>query len=504
VPVYANATSQPYKTTAKELAAALASQIASPVLFREQIEAMYGAGARIFVEVGPGNVVAGLVSDTLGTRPYTVLSLDNKRNNGVAQFLGAIGALAVAGLTLDFAALYAEAPAPAPKMAPSKHAVFLTGANYDRPYPPKNGAAGRAPPNATARPIVEPVSLSTPSTPPPQRTEPLMPDQNGRQPVPSSPAPAAQAGARVELSSPVERIWEQVSARHQDYLHAMADSHRAYLNAAASLLGQAGALPAEPQMLAAPTAAPARAPAPPVSKPEPVVYAEPVPAPKPKTNGSGGSHAFTPPAAPAPAVRTVSVAAKPVAPAPVAPAAASIDAAGIVRAIVSEKTGYPPDMLDVDMDLEGELGVDSIKQVEILSALRDRLPHLPEIEPERLVELRTIAAIAAMISAATPSASAAPAPAAAPTFVSKPAAVAASSSVLVSADVVRALIAEKTGYPSDMLEDDMDLEGELGVDSIKQVEILSALRDQYPSLPEVDPEHLAELRTIRKIADFFG
>ncbi len=66
------------------------------------------------------------------------------------------------------------------------------------------------------------------------------------------------------------------------------------------------------------------------------------------------------------------------------------------------------------------------------------------------------------------------------------------------------LIAEKTGYPTDMLEDDMDLEGELGVDSIKQVEILSSLRDRYPSLPEVDPEHLAELRTIRKIADFFA
>jgi acyl carrier protein len=338
-----------------------------------------------------------------------------------------------------------------------------------------------------------------------------MPDQNGRQPVPPSPAPAAQSGARVELSSPVERIWEQVSARHQDYLHAMADSHRAYLNAAASLLGQAGALPAEPQMLAAPPASSARAPAPPVSAPESAVYAEPAPAPKPETNGSGGAHAFSPPAAPAPAVRTASVATKPVAPAPSAPpapATASIDAAGIVRAIVSEKTGYPPDMLDVDMDLEGELGVDSIKQVEILSALRDRLPHLPEIEPERLVELRTIAAIAAMISAATPGASAAPPPApaqvAAPAAVQKPAAAVTSSSVLVSADVVRALIAEKTGYPSDMLEDDMDLEGELGVDSIKQVEILSALRDQYPSLPEVDPEHLAELRTIRKIADFFG
>ena len=69
---------------------------------------------------------------------------------------------------------------------------------------------------------------------------------------------------------------------------------------------------------------------------------------------------------------------------------------------------------------------------------------------------------------------------------------------------VRSLIADKTGYPPEMLEDDMDLEGELGVDSIKQVEILSALREAMPNLPEVEPEQIAELRSIRKIADFFG
>ena len=73
-----------------------------------------------------------------------------------------------------------------------------------------------------------------------------------------------------------------------------------------------------------------------------------------------------------------------------------------------------------------------------------------------------------------------------------------------SISLVRGIIAEKTGYPEDMLEPDMDLEGELGVDSIKQVEILSALRDQHPELPEVDPEVLADLRTIRAIADFFA
>jgi len=98
----------------------------------------------------------------------------------------------------------------------------------------------------------------------------------------------------------------------------------------------------------------------------------------------------------------------------------------------------------------------------------------------------------------------APAPAPAPSIVASPAATPAGANGKISTDVVRALIADKTGYPADMLEDDMDLEGELGVDSIKQVEILSALRDQHPDLPEVDPEVLVELRSIRAIADFFA
>ncbi|MFN3910411.1 beta-ketoacyl synthase N-terminal-like domain-containing protein [Hyphomonas sp.] len=497
LPVYANATAQAYKVTARDLPGALASQIASPVLFREQIESMYAAGARVFVEVGPGNVVAGLVNDTLGERDGIVLSLDNKRINGVSQFLAAAGALAVEGYALDLGALYAEAPAPTPKALPSKHAVFLTGANYDRPYPPKNGAAGKAPVNVQGRAM--PAAPSASPLQNAQRTETPMSDQNGRHVTAPMHTPAPQVVGPAEITSPVERIWQEVSARHQDYLTTLADTHKAYLNAAAMLLGQPGALPAEPARLAAPRAAP----------PQPEVYVRPVaaapaPAENPKVNGSAGAHTFAPPAPkPAPAPIVSAPAARAEMPVPkAAPAAASaMDSAAIVRSIVSEKTGYPPDMLDADMDLEGELGVDSIKQVEILSSLRDRLPHLPEIEPERLVELRTIAAIAAMIDAASPSA---PAKAPAPAPVAAAAPARPTSALQVSPDVIRALIAEKTGYPSDMLEDDMDLEGELGVDSIKQVEILSSLRDQFPSLPEVDPEHLSELRTIRKIADFFG
>ena len=36
--------------------------------------------------------------------------------------------------------------------------------------------------------------------------------------------------------------------------------------------------------------------------------------------------------------------------------------------VVAERTGYPPEMLGLDQDLEAELGIDSIKRVEILGA----------------------------------------------------------------------------------------------------------------------------------------
>ena len=42
--------------------------------------------------------------------------------------------------------------------------------------------------------------------------------------------------------------------------------------------------------------------------------------------------------------------------------------------MIAEKTGYPTEMLELDMALDADLGIDSIKRVEILSALQERLP----------------------------------------------------------------------------------------------------------------------------------
>src|SRR5262249_23734020 len=53
----------------------------------------------------------------------------------------------------------------------------------------------------------------------------------------------------------------------------------------------------------------------------------------------------------------------------------------VLRGVVSEKTGYPAEMLEPGMALDADLGIDSIKRVEILSAPQHRLPPAPTPPP---------------------------------------------------------------------------------------------------------------------------
>ena len=52
-------------------------------------------------------------------------------------------------------------------------------------------------------------------------------------------------------------------------------------------------------------------------------------------------------------------------------------------AIVSEKTGYPVEMLELSMDMESDLGIDSIKRVEILGAMQETAQFLEEQAAEQ-------------------------------------------------------------------------------------------------------------------------
>jgi len=65
-----------------------------------------------------------------------------------------------------------------------------------------------------------------------------------------------------------------------------------------------------------------------------------------------------------------------------------------------------------------------------------------------------------------------------------------------------AIVSDKTGYPAEMLELEMDMEADLGIDSIKRVEILGAVQELYADMPQANPEELAELRTLGQIVEY--
>ena len=62
-------------------------------------------------------------------------------------------------------------------------------------------------------------------------------------------------------------------------------------------------------------------------------------------------------------------------------------------AIVAEMTGYPPELLDLDLDLEADLGVDTVKQAEVFAAVRERFG----VERDDTLQLRDFPTLAHVI-----------------------------------------------------------------------------------------------------------
>jgi acyl transferase domain-containing protein/acyl carrier protein len=214
-----------------------------------------------------------------------------------------------------------------------------------------------------------------------------------------------------------------------------------------------------------------------------------------------------PAAAAAPAVPAPAVAVPLGAPVPdvepVAPAAAAAgqpDLEARVLALVAEQTGYPPDMLDLDLDLEADLGIDTVKQAELFVAVRETF----DIERDDSLQLRdypTLSHVIGFVRDRVPEDALATAPAA-PATAAAPAAAAeaAPAGDPVEAQVL-ALVAEQTGYPSDMLDLDLDLEADLGIDTVKQAELFVAVRETY-GIERDDSLQLRDYPTLGAVIGF--
>ena len=162
-------------------------------------------------------------------------------------------------------------------------------------------------------------------------------------------------------------------------------------------------------------------------------------------------------------------------------------------------------MLDLDLDLEADLGVDTVKQAEMFAAIRE-IYNIPRDENRKLRDYPTLAHVIRFVFEKRPDLAGAPAvPSAAPISeptVPTPSPVAAQAATDDAIkEKVLEIVAEKTGYPKDMLDLDLDLEADLGIDTVKQAEMFAAVRAAY-NIPRDENLKLREFPTLAHVIKF--
>jgi acyl transferase domain-containing protein/phosphopantetheinyl transferase len=106
VEVYSCTTASPYPKHSAGMRQLSVEHWMRRVEFRKTIEAMYEAGARIFVEVGPGGVLTAFVDDILRGRPYLAVAANVPRRSGITQLNHLVGMLASQRVPIDLEYLY--------------------------------------------------------------------------------------------------------------------------------------------------------------------------------------------------------------------------------------------------------------------------------------------------------------------------------------------------------------------------------------------------------------
>jgi acyl transferase domain-containing protein/NADP-dependent 3-hydroxy acid dehydrogenase YdfG len=494
LPVFANSTAREYPRDPQAVRDLLAGQLARPVEFVDQIRNMAAAGVTTFVEVGPGSTLTRLVDSILDGTPHHAVAIDASagKRPGMLDLAHTLARLAALGHPMRLTAWDENAPPLPPVADKPTMTVPICGANYRKKNAPKPltsipwGEGGELAKTSTPSPTRERGSagLGGAAVPAP-RTQPIT-----EQPMANDSYSDALRVTRESLAA-FQRMQEQTAQLHKQFLETQESAQRTLqvlVEGQQRLLAASLGLPIKSPPSLPPanaTAAPPPARQPAMNTPLPMINKETVPPPAPPASTSRVQEA----------------------PSGVSASLSADRVRQILIAVVAEKTGYPPDMLDLDMGLDADLGIDSIKRVEILSALQEQLPDAPSVKPEHLGTLLTLQEIVTFLCngepagyPALPDGSAA---GALPRRQEHPTSAAAGSPGIDGVlQAIVAIVAEKTGYPTDMIDPDMGLDADLGIDSIKRVEILSAVQEQLPDAPVVKPEHLGTLQTLRQIADF--
>jgi len=403
--LYSCATTQPFPRDPDQIRSLAFEQWSRPVRFRETVEAMYKAGVRLFAEVGPRGNLTSFIDDILSNRPHLAVAADVPHRSGITQLNHMLGLLAAHGTPMQLGSLYAHR-APRALSLESTEAGEELRNGASRPVklamglqtlrlPEDFSLPGTEKPS-DARSVGPEVATTGPSNSLPRQTssdfavfEKAMAEKTGLlspKPVPENgstgSAKKTEGGSEASLGI-VDACGTDFSAKlMQQHLRTMEqflETERTVMEAFfaaghdVTADGQHTSMafgspvdPHAPDAAALTLASAARQNAPePKSEPlEPVSILQ---SPAPEADAG---------------IRTRE------------------NLSDALRTLIAEKTGYPLEMIEPTLDLEADLGIDSIKRVEILGALH-KLTGFPRAEDmDRVSKMATIEQIVALASEA--------------------------------------------------------------------------------------------------------
>jgi polyketide-type polyunsaturated fatty acid synthase PfaA len=415
IPIYANTTAKNYPKSVAALRKLLAEQLANPVLFKEQLLQMYADGVRIFIEIGPGNALTGFVKDTLPASECITVTFNRKDQNGLVNFWDSLAKLATAGITLDFQSLWNEfyLEEATGKEAITKTSIMINGANIGKPYPPLTEQVKASDFNKSFETVNEPTKnilppdMSVLNKPlEPVLAETATPENFFEQGESFMSVKKTTDMPISEWFAAFQTLQVNMLEAQRSFQSLLLQSHTQFLQTSEIFLQQLNGLeisntdniqrnmPARPAITAAPALPEISVnnisqmfSEQPLASPEIIKHMPPAPAIAPTLPQEVVNKPIInipDKAVNLPVANQNKIADKPAQP---------INYQALLLNVVADKTGYPPEMLELSMDLESELGIDSIKRVEILSALQADIPELKNADPKELSSLRTLADI---------------------------------------------------------------------------------------------------------------
>jgi polyketide-type polyunsaturated fatty acid synthase PfaA len=407
ISVFSNTTGKEYPSDADATRSLLGNHLTRPVDFVSEIENLYVAGVRTFVEIGPKSVLTGLIGNILQDREVAAWAVDSSggKRYGIGDLARLLGRLASLGYPVALSQ-WEKTDTNARK---SRMNVLLSGTNYVR-LKPEALEGGRRKAEGGITQGRELMSVGDESG----RVEGLSPGAADKELTPE--AKHHQRSQRSKPSKPIneynsnmskdnskqsafildalkvvqeglksmQHLQSQTAAAHQKFLEAQTEANRslqAMMHNTQRLAQQSLGLDTEslPPAASPPLhtdvhqASPGQEMAdasvplgnladripPAVSANLPLMPADSDDDKSPEMAANGYAQA--------PEIKDI----EPENLQPPHPVQQGI--VTTMLEIVSQLTGYPTEMLGLDMDIEAELGIDSIKRVEILSTLEEKM-----------------------------------------------------------------------------------------------------------------------------------